>query len=60
VSNVYLLWLEWEPEQFRLQPEEVSQVRWFDLQDFLEGKIQVPNCVNLDELRLVANQAGIT
>jgi 23S rRNA-/tRNA-specific pseudouridylate synthase/isopentenyldiphosphate isomerase len=57
VSNIYLLWLDREPDQFRLQSEEVSQVRWLDLQDFLDGKIQIPNCVSLEELRLAAEKS---
>ena len=30
VSNVYVLWMDCEPEAFILQKEEVSEVCWFD------------------------------
>ena len=36
VSNIYLLWLDKEPEAFILQKEEVSEVCWFDFQDCMQ------------------------
>ena len=62
VSNVYLLWLDWDEEKFTLQKEEVSEVRWLDfeacLRDVKAGTI--PNCIAPEELELVQQAAGAT
>lgn len=59
ISNVYLLWLDKEAEQFRIQKEELSEVRWFDfeecMQDVKEDKI--PNCIYVEELEMVREKA---
>lgn len=55
VSNVYALWLDREPEEFVLQKEEVSEVRWFAFEDCVkqvEGN-RIPNCIVLEELEMV-------
>lgn len=55
VSNIYLLWKDSEPENFILQKEEVSEVRWFDFEDCY-GKVQsgqIPSCIFLEELDMV-------
>lgn len=59
VSNVYLLWLDREPEQFALQKEEVSEVRWFDFDDCLQKVEQnaIPHCIFMEELRMVQETA---
>lgn len=62
VSNVYLLWLDWDEKKFTLQKEEVSEVRWLDfeacLRDVKAGTI--PNCIAPEELELVQQAAGAT
>lgn len=59
VSNVYLLWLDKEPAEFTLQPEEVESVAWFDMDDciYKVSHGQIPNCIYLDELRMVEKGA---
>ena len=55
VSNVYVLWLDWEAEAFTLQKEEVSEVVWFDFEDCVrkvENK-EIPNCILMEELRMI-------
>lgn len=55
VSNIYVLWLDREPEDFCLQREEVSEVRWFDFADCLE-KVKtnrIPHCIFTEELEMV-------
>ena len=55
VSNVYALSSDLSEESFRLQKEEVSAVKWIDLdecvKDIKEGSI--PNCIFPDELEMV-------
>lgn len=55
VSNVYALWLDLELEDFILQKEEVSEVRWFDLQECMEKveNNEIPNCIFTEELEMV-------
>lgn len=55
VSNVYALWLDEEPEEFVLQKEEVSEVRWFDFEDCVRKVTEnrIPNCIVLEELEMV-------
>ena len=55
VSNVYVLWADQEPENFLLQKEEVSEVRWFDLEECI-GLVEqngIPNCIFPEELQMV-------
>lgn len=56
VSNIYLLWLDKEPEEFLLQKEEVSAVRWFDFQDCIQQvkKNTIPHCIFMEELNMLA------
>lgn len=56
VSNVYRLWLDRPAHVFRLQAEEVSEVRWFDYVTCLQAVRQkaFPTCIYPEELRLVA------
>lgn len=61
VSNVYLLWLDREPGDFTLQPEEVTQVQWFDFQDCLRVLFDgtVPSCIYEEELNLLRPALGL-
>ncbi|MGN0979052.1 MAG: NUDIX domain-containing protein [Candidatus Avoscillospira sp.] len=56
VSNVYLLWLDREPEDFTLQEEEVTEVRWFEFEACVEAvkTKQIPNCIFPEELAMVS------
>ena len=55
VSNIYVMWLDWDEDRFLPQKEEISEVRWFDFADCLrrveEGSI--PTCIFPEELRMV-------
>lgn len=55
VSNVYVLWLDREPEEFTLQKEEVSAVVWFDFQECMKKveNNEIPHCIFMEELRMV-------
>lgn len=59
VSNVYALWLDKEPEEFVLQKEEVSEVRWFDFEDCVKkvAANQIPHCIFSEELQMVRKGA---
>lgn len=61
VSNVYVLWLDQEPEQFTLQSEEVSEVRWFEFEDCVRkvARNEIPHCIFMEELRMVGQACGI-
>ena len=59
ISNVYILWLDKEPEEFTLQEEEVTEVRWFDFDAcrcaVAEGTM--PNCIEMEELDMLQKAA---
>ena len=61
VSNVYLLWLDREAEDFVLQPEEVSEVRWFPYSQCLQVPFDgtVPSCIYQEELELLRPALGL-
>ena len=50
-----------EPEDFVLQAEEVSEVRWFDFDDCLRILFDgtVPSCVYEEELNLLKPALGL-
>jgi isopentenyldiphosphate isomerase len=59
-TNVYILWLDREIEEFTLQREEVSEVCWLDFDDCLE-KVRhdvIPHCIYTEELGMVARKAA--
>lgn len=61
VSNVYILWLDREPEEFVLQAEEVSEVRWFDLEEcmrLVEHSL-IQSCIAMEELLMVERGIGL-
>lgn len=56
VSNIYMLWLDREAVDFRLQTEEVSAVKWFDFADcmaLVQGN-KIPHCIFMEELEMLA------
>lgn len=57
VSNVYALWLDREEEDFILQEEEVSEVRWMDFADCVDavGENRISHCIYMEELELLKN-----
>lgn len=55
ISQIYVLWLDKEPEDFTLQKEEVSEIKWFDFDDCM-NKVKnnlIPHCIYLEELEIV-------
>ena len=59
VSNVYALWLDREAQEFTLQAEEVSEVRWFAFEDAVcaVAENRIPHCIYSEELELVRRGA---
>ena len=55
VSNVYALILDRDESGFRLQKEEVSEVKWFDLGECLDKvrRDEIQNCIFPEELEMV-------
>lgn len=55
VSNVYILWLDREEEEFTLQAEEISKVRWMDFSECMEAvrTDSIPHCIYMEELELL-------
>lgn len=55
ISNIYLLQLDQAPEQFVLQADEVSEVRWFDMADCFHrvAANSIQHCIFLEELEMV-------
>lgn len=55
VSNVYALWLDREPEEFKLQKSEVAEVVWFDFRECMEKveKNEIPHCIFMEELKIL-------
>ncbi len=58
VSNIYVLWLNWEADRFTLQKEEVSEVRWFDFDEAVKAVKEntIPNCIYVEELEIVSKE----
>ena len=52
ISNVYLLWMDREAEEFQVQKEELSEVRWFEFEECIEDVKNgtIPNCIYTEEL----------
>lgn len=58
VSRIYVLWVDQESDDFVLQTEEVSEVKWFDFDDCFD-KIKnnlIPHCIYIEELEMVQKQ----
>lgn len=61
ISRIYALWLDQEADAFRIQPEEIDRVDWFDLEQCIRMKEtqQPPNCFPLAEILLLREKLGI-
>ena len=59
VSNVYVLFLDREEEEFTLQKSEVEAVEWFDLEECMRlvRENGIPHCIFPEELEMVAAAA---
>jgi isopentenyldiphosphate isomerase len=53
--KVYLLWLDWEEERFRVQQEEIESVHWMEFEACCKAVAEnaMPNCIDLAELQLI-------
>ena len=55
MSLFFLLWVNQDEENFTLQKEEVSQIKWFDFDDCID-KVKhnlIKHCIYLEELEIV-------
>lgn len=59
ISNVYLLWLDRDEQDFRLQAEEVEAVRWMDFEECCHNvsENKIPHCIRMEELDML--RAGL-
>ena len=48
-----------EAEEFQIQKEELSEVRWFDFEECVEDVKNgtIPNCIYVEELEMVGKAA---
>lgn len=55
VSRVFMLWRDLEPEEFVVQKEEISEVRWFGFSKCYDAVREnaIPNCIDLSELDML-------
>ncbi len=55
VTKVFLLWLDRKEEDFVLQKEEISSVKWFDFNECIETvrKNTIPHCIYEEELQMI-------
>ena len=55
VTQVYILWVDREAEEFALQAEEVDEVKWFDLEECIElvRHNRIKHCIMMEELEMV-------
>ena len=62
ISNVYCLWRDVEPEELKLQSDEVESVVWMDFAACMRRVLDrsLPTCISPQELKLVAAGAGVT
>ncbi len=55
VSAIYMMWLDLQETDFRLQKEEVSGVKWLDLDECIQAvkNNTIKHCIYLDELEII-------
>jgi len=55
VSNVYIMWLDKAESEFKLQKEEVSNIKWFDFDMCVEAvkNHTISHCIFLEELEMI-------
>ena len=60
VTKIYMLWYTPEMGDFVLQEEEVSEVRWMEFPDCMDGVRNgtFANCIDLQELETLASHIG--
>lgn len=57
ISKVFVTFCDKEAEEFQVQREEVSEVRWFLFDECVRvcGEDLIPNCIDVEELMMVKN-----
>lgn len=60
ISNIYLLWKDFEPEDLILQKEEIESVMWMDYGKCVDGvkRNTFKNCIVLEELEMLLKVEG--
>ena len=55
VCAVYLMWLDWDEEQFSVQTEEIESVKWMEFEACKKAVIEdtMPNCIDMEELAML-------
>lgn len=55
ISNVYYIWKDLEPEQFSIQKEELSGVRWMELRECMRKVCtnEMKHCIAVEELQML-------
>lgn len=55
ISNVYVLWLDKEEDEFSLQKEEVEAVRWMNFAECRKAVEEntIQNCIVMEELDMI-------
>lgn len=55
ISRVFLLWLDREAEDFKVQKEEIDSVMWMEFGACKEAVVQMtmPNCIDIEELKML-------
>ncbi|MCI7107511.1 MAG: NUDIX domain-containing protein [Agathobacter sp.] len=55
VCAVYLMWLDWDEEQFSVQTEEIESVKWMEFEACKKAVIEdtMPNCIDIEELAML-------
>lgn len=55
VSNIYVLWLDKEEGEFKLQREEVSEVIWMNFKTCIKKikENEIPHCIHMEELKMI-------
>ncbi len=55
VSKVFLLKLDKEAEEFKIQKEEIESVIWMDFEECVQAvkEQSIPNCIDLSELEML-------
>lgn len=55
ISKVYLLWLDKEAEDFKVQAEEIESVMWIDFEECKKAveNNTIPHCIDLAELHML-------
>lgn len=56
-SRVFLMWTDFDEEEFAISPEEVDSVRWMDFDECLNGvrNGSFKSCIAVDELLMLKN-----